>query len=326
MPLHGAYLHKFLSKHYNVVWVGKSFSIKISPLSVLYILFLELLKILNIIRKTRFSLIFVQYVSLDGLVAIALKRIFKVKVVLLAVGSDVLKVKEHVYVYPLIRKVIVNSDMIFCVNSSIESLVIKINGDSLKIKTMPSLVDLSDFRFHGGLKKYDVVSVGTLNSMKNQKLLLDACKLLPKTVKILMIGNGPTRGALEVESIKCGLDVNFTGTISHKQVFTKLQESKLFVHTSGSEGLPVVVLEAMFIGLPIILVSSPYVYDITERYRFKVHIVNEASAVCLASKVNELLQDYETVSRIAISNKPRLLKLINHTQTEMKEILDELCK
>ena len=322
LPLHGAVLSKLLSRYYDVVWIGKTFTFKINPLNILYILSLEFWKLIRSFRKMRYSLIVIQYASLDGLVALMFKRIFGVKVVLFAVGSDVLKVNEHVVAYPLIRKVIVNSDFIFCTSTLIKETLKRICGDVSKIKVVPSVIDVDDFEYYGGPKEFDVVTVGSLDANKNHMLLLNACELLPRSVRVLIVGEGPMRGVLESVSEECKLDVVFADELSHEQVYKELQKSKVYVHVSKSEGLPVAVLEAMFSGLPVILVQSPYVYDIKHRYGFSVHVVKSDSARDLANAISEVLQNYEDERHNTLLNKHKITKLIDELPTEIKKTLD----
>jgi len=186
LPLHGTVLYKLLSRYYDVVWIGKTFPFKFNPLNILYVLLLEFWKLISDLRKMCYSLIIIQYISLDGLLALVLKRIFGVKVVLFAVGSDVLKINEHVVAYPLIRKVMVNSDFTFCASTLIKEVLERICGDVSKLKVVPSIID--DFEYYSSPKEFDVVTIGSLDANKNHILLLNACKLLPRSVRVLIVG------------------------------------------------------------------------------------------------------------------------------------------
>jgi len=250
------------------------------------------------------------------------RRIFGVKVVLFAVGSDTLKINEHAVAYPLIRKVIVNSDFIFCTNTLIKEMLKRICSDVSRIKVVPSIVDVDDFEYYGGPKEFDVVTVGSLDVNKNHMLLLNACELLPRSVRVLIVGKGPMRGVLESISEKCKLDVSFAGELSHKQVYRELQKSRVYVHASKSEGLPVAVLEAIFSGLPIVLVQSPYVYDIKHHYGFSVHVVKSDSAKDLANAIREVLKDYENKKQNALLDKHKITKLINKLPIEIEKTLN----
>ena len=87
LPLHGAVLSKLLSRHYDVVWIGKTFAFKLNPLNIPYILSLEFWKLISSFRKMRYSLIIIQYISLDGILALMLKLIVEAKMVLTDSGE-----------------------------------------------------------------------------------------------------------------------------------------------------------------------------------------------------------------------------------------------
>jgi glycosyltransferase involved in cell wall biosynthesis len=318
--VHGLALNKLLSRHYDVVWIGQTFPIKIGLVNLPYILLTEFWCLLVNYKKSHFLLIAVQYVSLDGIVAVFFKRLFKIKFVLFAVGSDVLKIREHAFAYPIIRFIIKESDFVFCASGLIEEKLKELSFASSKIKVVSSVVDLDDFEPYNGPKIYDVVTIGALDRNKNQMLLVNACELLP-SVKTLIIGDGPLRKVLETESSKKKLDIVFLGNISHKQVFKELQKSRIYVHTSQSEGSPVAVLEAMFSGLPVILAENPYVRDFKNRYGFLIH-VSSNSDESLANKMTEVMQNYAVERYNALQNKQRLLELIAQVSMEIRKICD----
>jgi glycosyltransferase involved in cell wall biosynthesis len=319
--VHGAFLFKLLSKYYYVIWVGQTFPLKLTIFNAFYILFLEFWKLLVNFKKMRFSLVIVQFVSLDGIVAVLFKRIFKTKLVLFAMGSDVLKIREHAFAYPIIKFIIAESDFVFCTSSLIEEKLKTMGFDASKIKVVPSVVDFDDFEPYYGPKMYDVVNVGALDSNKNQMLLIKACELFP-SVKALIIGDGPLRLALESENAKKKLGVVFLGKIPRKQVLRELQKSRIYVHTSKSEGIPKAVLEAMFAGLPVVLVESPYVYVLKHCYGFIFHTAIGNSAEDLANKILEVSQKYEGELNHSIVNKRIVSTLVSETLGDITRVLD----
>jgi glycosyltransferase involved in cell wall biosynthesis len=321
LPLHGAFLYKLLNRHYDVIWIGRTFPFKITFLSAFPIFFLEMWKLLTNFKKLRFSLIVVQFVSLDGIIAVLFKRILKTKLVFFAVGSDILKVNDRAFVYPVIRFMISESDGVFCASTLVEEKLRTLRLTS-KSEVVPSVVDLDDFEPYVNAKVYDVVTVGTIDSNKNQMLLLKACELLPK-VKALVIGDGRLRQTLQIESAKRNLNMVFLGNIPHKQVFRELQKSRIYVHTSKSEGLPVAILEAMFSGLPVILVGSPYAYFL-KNDGFSFHIANEDSPEDLANKISYISKNYMDELRNCVLNKPMVSELVSKTYDDIKAIVDHI--
>jgi len=105
-------------------------------------------------------------------------------------------------------------------------------------------------------KKSDMIFIGRLIRDKNVDLLLDAVARLGK-VKVLVVGDGPERKALEEKAKSLGIEdkVEFTGFLpSYDQIAALLKSSKVFVFPSTREGFGIVAVEAMRCGLPVVTV------------------------------------------------------------------------
>jgi len=101
-------------------------------------------------------------------------------------------------------------------------------------------------------KDIDILFVGRLEKVKGVDLLLDALKILNKGYKTFIVGNGAERKNLESLARNLGLhdSVVFTGARSDVKDF--MCRSKIFVLPSRWEGIPLALLEAMGLGLPVI--------------------------------------------------------------------------
>ncbi|MFL5540230.1 MAG: glycosyltransferase family 4 protein [Longimicrobiaceae bacterium] len=77
-------------------------------------------------------------------------------------------------------------------------------------------------------------------------------------VRLVVVGDGPQRGALEALAEACGLAgrVRFTGTLSAREVRRELGRADVFVLNSSYEGLPHVVLEAMAERVPVVATAA----------------------------------------------------------------------
>ncbi|WP_096550378.1 glycosyltransferase [Ureibacillus thermosphaericus] len=123
---------------------------------------------------------------------------------------------------------------------------------------------------HSNDKLY-IVSCSTVRKLKRIDLLIKALQVLEERkidYKWTHIGNGP-----EFENIKklasTKLDkknYEFTGYINNSEVLVwyKNNPSTVFVNTSFSEGVPVSIMEAMSIGLPIIATDVGGTREIVE--------------------------------------------------------------
>lgn len=102
-----------------------------------------------------------------------------------------------------------------------------------------------------------LVSVGRLSPEKGHLLLLDAFAeaIADGTPgKLAIVGDGPMRAEIEKKVAKLGLgnDVLLLGWQNEEQIKRHLRASKGLVLPSFYEGLPVVLMEAMALGRPVI--------------------------------------------------------------------------
>jgi glycosyltransferase involved in cell wall biosynthesis len=103
-----------------------------------------------------------------------------------------------------------------------------------------------------------IVSVGRLVPVKNYRTLVEAfAKAADQdpTLELVLVGDGPERSELEELTASLGVDdsVEFTGFVSRAEVYRRLATSDLFAICSHSEGFCVAAVEAMAVGLPVVV-------------------------------------------------------------------------
>ena len=111
-----------------------------------------------------------------------------------------------------------------------------------------------------------LVCVGRLARKKGQPLLLQAIVRLKSRglrVEATLVGDGPIRGELErlIAAEGLGEQVRLTGSLDAAGVERELHQARALVVPSLSEGLPVVIMEAMANRRPVI---APYLAGIPE--------------------------------------------------------------
>jgi glycosyltransferase involved in cell wall biosynthesis len=146
-----------------------------------------------------------------------------------------------------------------------------------RLRVIPNGIDVQRFgpnrearqRIRGELGIDDnawvVGSVGRLAPEKNQALLLDAViPMLDQRRHLLLVGDGPEAAALrERATASWRTDyVHFTG--ARQDIPDLLAACDAFALTSRSEGLPLVVLEAMASELPVVATAVGGLPDIIE--------------------------------------------------------------
>ncbi len=105
-----------------------------------------------------------------------------------------------------------------------------------------------------------LVQVADFRGVKGHQLLVDALQLLPRAeleerLRLRLVGDGPTRPAIEAALRAAGLDhlVVFTGKLSRDGVAEELRGAHALLLTSISENQPVAVLESLAVGRPVIV-------------------------------------------------------------------------
>jgi len=104
-----------------------------------------------------------------------------------------------------------------------------------------------------------IVTVGRLDPVKDQMGLITAfkhlCVLLPEErdrLRLVIIGEGLQRAALESQITSLGLGDQVQLLGNRSDVASLLTECDIFVLSSVAEGMPVTLLEAMAVELPVV--------------------------------------------------------------------------
>lgn len=146
------------------------------------------------------------------------------------------------------------------------------------------------------LRRIDVVGVGGLSSVKRfDKFLriVGLVSLVRADIKVLLIGDGPERAALEklVKALGLHRIVQFVGKVPRNEVIDLMAQSKILLHTSISEGMGYVFLEAAACGCYI--VATPVGIVSPDQFSF----VNEDEGYLANSILNLLDSDILFASR-----------------------------
>jgi glycosyltransferase involved in cell wall biosynthesis len=111
-----------------------------------------------------------------------------------------------------------------------------------------------------------VLNVARLADMKGQGVLLEAVAELARrdvAVHATLVGDGPRRAELEAMAARLGIgaQVTFAGNVGQDAIGRYYREADVFCSTSFAEGVPVVLMEAGAMGLPVV---APAIMGIPE--------------------------------------------------------------
>ena len=105
------------------------------------------------------------------------------------------------------------------------------------------------------LSRNTVITVGRLNNQKGHINLIRSFKYVVDKIgdaRLIILGQGPLEDKIKNEIKKLRLEKNVELLGYEKNPYLYMKNSSLFVLSSFYEGMPNVILEAMYCGLPII--------------------------------------------------------------------------
>lgn len=150
-----------------------------------------------------------------------------------------------------------------------------------------------------GIKDSDfvIIYVAELNKNKNQKMAIEAIKDLVKKddkIKLLLVGKDSYNGKYQEMVKELEIDKNAIFTGYRKDIPQLMKISDLAISTSLREGLPVNLIEAMMINLPIVATACRGNKDLVEKYKKgKVIEINDINKL-----INEIIYIKKNIAKI----------------------------
>jgi glycosyltransferase involved in cell wall biosynthesis len=153
----------------------------------------------------------------------------------------------------------------------------------------------------------ELLFVGRLAVQKNVGALLHAAAALRaegRDVRVRIIGDGPERRRLEdlTDRLALGGTVAFEGRRDRAEIQTAYARATALVLPSTHEGMPLVLLEAMAAGTPVVAAALP---EIVEVGGDAVLTVDVAAPGALARILGRVLDDVPLRSRLAAAATAR---------------------
>ncbi|MGI0070807.1 MAG: glycosyltransferase family 4 protein [Thermoplasmata archaeon] len=187
-----------------------------------------------------------------------------------------------------------------------------------ELTVIPSVVDLDWFRpgldaspLRGDLRlegKRILAFTGRLVPHKGVDVILQALRLLPEDVVLLVIGAGPRLPSLVGLARRLGVSsrVRFCPSVNDDDLPRYLSLADIFVFPSQNrlEGFGLAVAEAMAAGLPVVIADMPGVREVIEPGQEGL-LVEPLLASDLASKIQVLLDDPELGRKMGAAGRRR---------------------
>ena len=162
------------------------------------------------------------------------------------------------------------ADQIVCVSSGVAADLVELVGlDEKKVQVVynpvitPEVIEKAALEFeHRWFKPGEppvILTVGRLIESKGFKVLIRAFARLRSKIpaRLLILGEGAQRSELEalVGELSLQDDVELAGFVTNP--YPVMRKSSVFALSSRVEGLPTVMVEAMYFGIPIVATDCP---------------------------------------------------------------------
>lgn len=173
---------------------------------------------------------------------------------------------------PVIRAIWGNAAAVVACSEGLRELALH-TEPHIKIHTIPDGLDVNRFSppprgAHPECVR--ILTVGRLIPRKDVQLLIRALPQLiqnaTRDFEVEIVGDGPCHSSLVKLAEELGVihKIRFAGSVSYSELPQKYQNADIFALCSLAEGMPLVVLEAMGSGLPIVASRVQGVEDLVK--------------------------------------------------------------
>lgn len=153
-----------------------------------------------------------------------------------------------------------------------------------------------------------IAFVGRLAEVKGVTVLLDAFASLDRSdVELVLVGDGHLRSELEARAAELGVAerVRFTGYLSQAEVRGILADTDVFCLPSFAEGVPVVLMEALACGVPVVATRVAGVAELVEDGGSGI-LVHPGDPEPLARALQTVLADRDLRARMGAAGRQRV--------------------
>ncbi len=291
-------------------------------------------------RRLRPDVVLANWIVPQGIVA-ALAKVFMphMKIIMVSLGGDSAFIQGNLVYRGIGRFALSKADMIVAVSGFIRERLSAVAGIGKELITVvPMGADDSLFAASsiGRGDGKSLLFVGRLEEKKGVFYLIEAMKRVlqryPDAV-LKIVGDGTQRERLERLTSEKGLSerVTFAGAVEHSRLPLLFAESTVFVAPSVNldddvEGLPVILLESIASGVPVVTTDAGGITDIIED-RVTGVLVPQRDAERLALGIMELLDDGKLREEISQRALARLRELFIWDAVAKKylAVIDEVC-
>ena len=294
------------------------------------------LRVLFLLRRIDAEVVHAQgtYSGIPGLLA---KKFLGKPCVVWAQGSDIYR--PTFSTKRLSKPVLSNTDVVIALTEDMKRHIQRIC--QREVVVIPNGIDLNRFerlsraevRNELQIKEGErtILFVGRLHPVKGVKHLIRAMPLIGQAapgVTLILLGDGEERQDLEALTRKLNLEnfITFKGRVPNAETPRYMIASDILVLPSLSEGFPVVVLEAMACGLPIVATDVRGLPEIIVSGE-NGFIVKPEKPEAIAEKALQLLGNDQLRHAIGANNRHKVKQYSwDNVAADLEAVYDSLVR
>ncbi len=233
----------------------------------------------------------------DGPAAVRLGRDFGIPVSIKARGSDIRLWSARPAARKMMLEAAGSADGMLAVSESLKADMAGIGMPADKIRVHRTGIELDRFRPADkaarkaalGVSGPLLLAVGNLVALKRFDLAIGAAEMLPEAT-LFIAGEGRERRKLEAMIAERGLSgrVRLLGAVHHSEMPVLMAAADVFVHTSSSEGLANVWVEALASGAPVVTSNVGAAAEVVDTPEAGT-IVDDARPAAFAEAIRSIL-------------------------------------
>jgi glycosyltransferase involved in cell wall biosynthesis len=218
-------------------------------------------------RLCPFDALHAMWAGEPGLVALLVRKLTGVPVILSVLGGELKSLpeigyglQENIISRMAVRYSMKGAQKLVVGSTQMEELCKDVIGRKEYVARIPIGVDASLFCPGGNHHlngKHNVLCIGSLVPVKNQRVLLEAVAsavVRDSSLQLTIVGEGPEEHALSALATRLGISerVTFTGKVEHDSLVEYYQDADVLAVSSLHESQCMVALEALACGVPLV--------------------------------------------------------------------------
>ncbi|MDD5039545.1 MAG: glycosyltransferase [Patescibacteria group bacterium] len=247
-------------------------NIRHNVISLLGLPFFLVSFLVNSVRASRGADIIHAHWVGAGIIGVVVRRFTRARLVVTVHGSDAYLSTRNRLFRSISRYVLRRADGVITVAKQQRDIILGLGVNPRRVAVIPNGVSNAEELLRipfADAANHSVVWIGRFTEEKNPRLAIQAFQAVlihAPDARLTMIGDGPERAPCEALCRKLGIQksVAFTGAVDKRDVPRQFARHALLMLTSNREGFPLVIIEALAAGRPVVATNVGGVSDIIQ--------------------------------------------------------------